>query len=687
MALLHQLPLDPRIGPVSHPAALVVVARGARGEARKPPLRAWRAALLLAAVGVAASAAAVDGPSTPSELPMQAFLDRRELLRLRPDDGDLARLAAYDLLAAGAPGAAMALVAQHPRAVAGEAGAALARRLAGDLAARHIRWGWDEPVFDPARRRHEAQEAIAALEPMHRADPEDLRAARDLLLAYRLADRTAEAIALWETMASAEAPYWARNAAADAYLAERQPRIAEALYRSIAVERASEPAPWLGIYWAAIEQRHFDDAEEALQQLAKVPGQELSADIQRGWLLLYSDRAPQARRLFASLWERHPGDARVRSGLATADVWQGSTRRGLRGLDEVVARTTSHSPTVDNAAARLTRAGALSTLGDLGQARREAVDLATLYPQNAHAQEFRRTVDAVLSPAVQLAGRYDTSDRGLGEAGADLEVSTALGTRARFSAGVRQSRSEDDLYSRGDVRDAYVGATASPSRWLRASAEVAADVAREGWDRRPAWSTRISLLPDDSWRIDAGYTSGSWRDLPLRARAIGLVADTFDLGVRYAASPRWNGRAAFGRSQLSDGNVRRWGLLAGQLLVRQGPTYSAHFGVELYGSDNSRSDVVYYSPSRDRSVALTHRSEWIAASSAQRRHTFAIVLAAGAYDQAGFAAGPVGSAGVESAWDLSGSTALVLGAGARSQLYDGSRELDPRLYVTVRRRF
>jgi biofilm PGA synthesis protein PgaA len=620
-------------------------------------------------------------------LSMQAFLDRRELLRLRPEDGDLARSAAYDRGAAGAPPPAAALADQHPQARAGEAGAAFTRQLEGDLAARHVRWGWDEPVFDPARRRHEAEAAIAALEAMRRADPTDLRAARDLLLAYRLADRMADAIVLWETIRSDDSPYWVRNAAADAYLARRQPAKAEALYRSFAGTRAGSREPWMGIYWSAIEQRHFADAEEALEQLAKVPGQELVAEVLRGWLLLFSDRAVEARRLFQSLHERYPGDAQVRSGLATCDVGQGWPRRGLRGIEEVMARTTFESPPVDNPAARLTRAGALSSLGDLAQARREAADLAARYPESSHAQRLRRDVGTLLSPAVQLVGRYDTSDRGLGESSADLEVSTPLGTRTRIAAGARQSHSEDDRYSPGDVRDAYLGAAVTPNRWLRASGEVSTDVAGDRWDRGPAWSARIAILPDDPWRIDAGYANGTWRDLPVRARAIGLVADTVDLGVRYTPSPRWNARAGLGRSRVSDGNLRRWGLFAAQLLVRQGPFYNAHVGAELYGSDSRRSDVPYYSPRRDRSVSLTHRSEWIAASSARRRHTFALVLTAGRYEEEGFDAGLVGGAFLESDWDLSGRTALLLGAGARSQLYDGSRELDPRLYLTLRRRF
>src|SRR6185503_17198794 len=116
-----------------------------------------------------------------------------------------------------------------------------------------------------------------------------------------------------------------------------------------------------------------------------------------------------------------------------------------------------------------------------------------------------------------------------------------------------------------------------------------------------------------------------------------------------------------GRSTLTDGNERTWGLAAVHLLAREGPVYRATLGVEVYASENSRSDVAYFSPARDRSAALTHRSEWVAANAPGRRHTFALLANAGVYRQEGFAAGPVGGLWLESDWDLSGRTVLVVG--------------------------
>ncbi|HKH48412.1 MAG TPA: hypothetical protein VKM72_27435 [Thermoanaerobaculia bacterium] len=620
--------------------------------------------------------------------PMDAFRDRQEVLRRHPEDADVARLAAFDLADAGAPQAAAAFLQRYPAALSGEPGAALSRRLEGDLAARRIRWGWAEPVFDPAQRRHEAEAAIAALETMHRRDPEDARAAGDLLLAYRLADRMEDIVTLWEsTVRRDDAPYWLRNAAADAYLALHRPAEAEALYRSFAEERAGSPEPWLGLYWATIEQRHYAGAEAALERLAKIPGQELTAEIQRGWLLLFQDRTDAGQEQFEALFDQHPGDPRVREGLATATLWQGAPRRGLQSIEELLARTTREAPRVDNPSARISRTGALASLGDLAEARRQADDLATLYPENVHAQRLRRDIETQLSPEARLEGRYDTSDRGLGEAWSLFEVSVPAGSRARLAAGASGSRSEDDRYARGDVREAHLGLSLRPGHWLSLSGEVAWDVSGEDFGNGPAGSARVALLPDDRWRVDLGAALDAWRDLPLRARAAGITADTYDAGLSYSAGTRWDARLGGGRSELTDGNERTWGLVAAHLLVRQGPFYRATFGGEVYASENSRSDVIYFSPSRDQSASLTHRSEWVTANAPGRRHSFSLLAHAGVYDQEGFDPGLVGGAWLESDWDLSGRTVLVLGAGARSQLYDGSRELDPRFYLTLRRRF
>ncbi|HEX6203093.1 MAG TPA: hypothetical protein VF100_08840, partial [Thermoanaerobaculia bacterium] len=217
------------------------------------------------------------------------------------------------------------------------------------------------------------------------------------------------------------------------------------------------------------------------------------------------------------------------------------------------------------------------------------------------------------------------------------------------------------------------------------TAEAAYDLA-DDFDRGTALGLRAAVLPSDRWRFDLGWTADGWRDLPLRARAAGLVADGWDLGATHRAA-RWHARAGGGRSDLADGNARSWGLVAGERQVVAGPSYRAALGVELWASENSRSDVAYFSPERDRSAALTHRSEWVLAATPERRHVLALVAQAGVYEQQGFDAGAVGGLWLRSDLDLTGRAALLVEVGAKSQLYDGERETLPRVSLALRRRF
>jgi hypothetical protein len=204
--------------------------------------------------------------------------------------------------------------------------------------------------------------------------------------------------------------------------------------------------------------------------------------------------------------------------------------------------------------------------------------------------------------------------------------------------------------------------------------------------RDPSMSARVALLPNDRWRFDAGASWDAWRDLPLRARVAGVLADSYDAGFSYTAGPAWDARLGYGYSRLTDGNVRSYALTSAHRQLWQGPVYHGVAGVEVYASENSSSDVVYFSPRKDHSVSLTHRAEWVAAS-AGRRFTLSLMTYAGLYGQEGEDSGPVGGAWLSSDWDLSGRTVILMEAGARSQLYDGSRELLPRFSLTLRQRF
>jgi biofilm PGA synthesis protein PgaA len=592
---------------------------------------------------------------------------------------------------------AMPRAGERPQASPAATATPADRQARGDHAAELIRRGW--AADDPAERRRLAAAAIDLLEEMRREDPEDARALGELLLAYRLAERMEDVVALWEGPVAREdgpiggeaAPYWLVNAAADAYLALGRLAPAERLYRRLAEERPDTPQPWLGLYWTAIEDRRFAHARSAVERLAEVPGEGWTARLRAAWLLLYEDRTASGLERFEELVGERPDDLAARQGLATARLWLGRPRGALGAVDSIADRTGAETPAGLSPAVRIVRAGALADLGELAAARREAEALVVLVPENLHARRLARDVETRLSPEGRLEARYDTSDRGFGEIWSHFAVETPLGARTRLAAGTHASRAEDEREAAGDVEQVFLALSARPSRWLLLSAEAARDL--DGGtsvigtpDRGTSTRLRAALLPTDRWRFDLGAVVDGWRDLPLRARSAGLVADGWDVGATYRAA-RWQARSGAGRSDISDGNERTWGFAAGERQVVAGPFYRAAFGAEVWTSENSRVDVPYFSPASDLSAVLVHRSEWVLAATPERRHVVGLLAQAGVYEQEGFGSGPIGGLWLHSDHDLAGRTVLRVEAGLRSQLYDGERETLPRVSILLRRRF
>lgn len=438
----------------------------------------------------------------------EAFRDAQRWLAASGDEAP-ARLAAYELMALGAPRAAATLVARSPLATAGVEGARLDRHLRGDLAAQRIRWGWAEPTFEPRTRGHEATAATVELTRLVADDPQDERSRLDLIIAHELAGRWQEILALWRPLAARNGdllPYWIRKAAAGALLATGEPRRAAEIYRELARERPAYSEAWTGLFWAELEQRHYRAAEAALDALrAAHPDQELAVEVQRGWLWLFAERQRAAQRHFEALFARAPGSPQVREGLATAELWQGWPRRALPRLQDLLTRTTAADPFVDRPGTRIARAGALTWLEQVREARAEAADLLALYPDNPHIKRLRRDLDLRQRPEVRIDGFFNTSDKGLPDWNGQLEVSTALGLHARAYLQTFFSRARDPRYSAADLDLAAVGV--SQALGGVGSIRVETNVDRDG--HHQGTRARLVLVPGDPGDSTSA-TAGSW---------------------------------------------------------------------------------------------------------------------------------------------------------------------------------
>ena len=142
--------------------------------------------------------------------------------------------------------------------------ATVERRLAAAAAAEEVRWG---EGYAPTRKQAQAESeqalgrldsVIAATTP---ADPLwqqaqydrlvalfDLRRMRDTTRSYELLRRQGLTV-----------PFYARQRVADAYLALRQPKKAEYLYRQIIEHSPGDGGAWSGLAYAQLESEHVKE--------------------------------------------------------------------------------------------------------------------------------------------------------------------------------------------------------------------------------------------------------------------------------------------------------------------------------------------------------------------------------------------------------------------------------------------
>lgn len=616
-----------------------------------------------------------------------ALLDLLHVLAVDPREAKALGLAAYTLADLGAVGAARDLLAGAATAPLPDVQPGLARYLDEQEASRWIRWGHAVPVFDPAALTAEADRAVEQLERVRFEDWRDRRALFDLILAERLRGNPEQVMVLVDHAVALgfDLPVWIRQAEADAALALNDYDWAEAAYLDVRSRVPGGYEPGTGLFWVDLETGRPEAACAALAGIAaETRDQRFRVDLLNAWFEVYQARLWRGIQLFEALQLEAPANGEIRAALSQALLWMEHPRAALERADDALTRTTSDEPWVDNVGARLARIGALTRLGDLARARDEAVALLQIHPDHAHVVRAERDVRLLWRPDAGLDVRYQASDKGLEETVATGDVGFQAGSRMRLFARSTHSRSNDRAYEAGDLDRYGLGATVRLSRGIGLRQEFATD-----YDDNSTWdsATRLSFWPSDRWTVEASFATDAPEQLPLRARAADIGAEQWGLGVVWDDHHAWGWRASAQYLEFDDGNERRAAMLQLGRTVEVGPRRIQRTTVEVYGSDNTLDNAVYFNPSRDRSLNLGHRIEWIHTNLPHRRHVGRLQLVVGVYDQEGFDRGITGGAVYEQDWWFSGRTSLVYGLGGFSRLYDGGREFNPLAYITVRTRF
>ncbi len=608
-----------------------------------------------------------------------ALAAAEQALRVDPQYEGALRLRFRTLLAGGAPQLALALTPERLVTPA-ERGAAL-----HDSLALEFRWARDATGDDQSRAarvdavilRMRAAAADASISATARAG---LR--RDLVEALAQRGRSAEAVAEYESLEAGglEIPPYVSAAAVGAYLAQRRPQRAIALFRSLPPDYRPAVSVRVNYFYALIESGQYEAALAWADRLAaETPAHstsgspELRAENEdyTGALVLsalaraYTDRLADAEAHLDALAAAAPANNEVQLALAETDGLRGRPRAAA-GIAGAILQSNPEA------------AGALAKLfddslqmGDLAAARAALDRLAAIEPADDAAlqraeRDWQTQTGAFFNIEGQIGrsygGRPGVIDSTIDEYG----YSPVFGSAYRLYLHLNQGEGtpvQGDTYRHA----AGLGLEYHTGEW-RASAELL-DI--DGSGLAPQLS--LEATPDDHWRIGGSYALRTL-DVPIAAVVVGIHADRAALDLDYRASEAREVGVLIDHEQFSDSNSRYEALLFWRERFVTGPVYKLDTRWELDTSSNTLADTNYFNPKRDFTGTVTLQNQWLQYRRYDRALSHEIDLGVGEYSQQGESAGLVASLRYQLIFDVNDRLSLKGGLGQTIRPYDGARE-------------
>ena len=580
------------------------------------------------------------------------------------------------------PEQALAIAALHPGVLSeDELG-----QLHTDWAAVQIRWA-NQTATGQSAGEYPLDHALNELTAISRRfadnDAVQQRSRFDRIVALRSRQRMSEAVAEYEQLAAGtdSIPAYVLAAAAGAYLTLRQPQKAqELLLRALAQEPDSFNLN-RDLFYVYVDleqhQRAIALAEKLRQSQPvwrQLPGsrvvkgnpQRMQAEITAGVSLAFADQLPQSQARFEDLLSRAPHNTDLRQELASVYRRRGWTDRALFEYQQVLSVEPDLTPArVGHAHALLDRRQyeiadrEISALVSDRPARQDVLRLRQRWEQhNKHQYHVESSFGD--SSGVQFGSRQYAID------GYFFVKSLAY----RYRPFVHTSDAFAE-FPEGDARRRRIGMGVE-YRGVDWFGSLELNDKRSGGGEF-GLSSRMEWFASDVWSLAALLETNS-NAVPLRGHRIGVDTDRIGVGLAYRASESRQALMSGERLRFSDGNRRtNWSLQGRQRVVTR-PAYKLDLEAEIFASNSSQQNVVYFNPRHDTSVLVTASNEW----RTYRRYDFAFTqqfeVGFGYYQQASFGSSPIGSLQYLANIDVSEGLSARFGVRRARNVYDGEPE-------------
>ena len=609
----------------------------------------------------------------------------------------------YALSDIGAPDAALQLALQTPALFPAES----LYRLQVDATSQNLRNAVAERYrLESGKRvpiRNQPLDAVLAelnhnLATIPADSPQYRRTLNDRVYALRVRERMQDCIAAFQALPATQTPLpaYVRRAAADAFLATKQPRKALALYKPLMSEQ-NDAALYLADYYALIDSEDYDQAATVLAKISSItPAMRVSRSVDKkelpNWERLdvdqtlamdagYRNHLDDAQQRIKTLSAHAPRNVTLLNNYATILRWRGQPQAADRITDLAVA----YEP--DDGATQLTIANNARDLEQIPRWRRAIVPLRKLYPEDSSIEKNylslmdrdRPSISSYLSVGRSSGGHQVTDVNG----SSDLDWQTRINTpwirdNWRGFAQFETRRADFNAQSVQDNR-AGVGAEWASERrnaWLMLSTQVSGSSHSNttgNSNSKGGISAGWSQWLNDQWQYSLGASTDS-ADTPLRALNAGVSAKDASVGLKWQQNESRSAYVSGGLMDLSDGN-QRLSLSTGLTQrVQAGPFHITTVGVGLYAERNSQPGKVYFSPEQSLGESVFVQHDWVTWRNYEHSLTQRFKLSAGLNSQSGYGSAVVADVLYQHLWQLSRTWRLNYGVTFGTPVYDGQRE-------------
>lgn len=567
--------------------------------------------------------------------------------------------------------------------------------LASNMAAKRINWG------EHSIATNIFAELIAGEpEPMQR-----LRPRFDRILALAAMEKMDEVIEEYEPLVETgiNIPYWIHDAAANAYLFQRNPKKAIELYKKVLELKPDRFDTRLGLYFAYIETEQFKEAGKVRDQLDKETPEwvitrgvsrynwnKQRVDMEEGWWLLYQNRLKEGEAFFNTMQDKAPANLATRNGIGTAAAWRGRPHQALEEFDVLITMAGQQPYEVPDyvqereISAKNARTTALNECYLKKEARSYGAELLARNGNNLHTQRINRQLNIDDSTEFYLDVLWTDENPGVRDdyiyAQLTQPITTDLDLYAFWLNRRTFSQNENNFF---EYKRAGFGANMNLIPQITVKGELSKD---RNSSSDKGISTRLTYRIDDYWSMEAGHNTFSL-DVPIRARAEGLTGKQTDGAIIYRSSELFNARAVYSLNRLDDSNENA----SYSLYAERGLITRAHWKTRLFAeaseSMNSRTDVNYFSPKTTTTYALTHLIDHTIYRRYERSFVHRLYLGIGQFDQSLYSPDFIWHGRYEQDYAFSEKTVLLWGVNFQRRFYDSEQTNTLSWYLTFRKNF